>query len=143
MIELTTWEEFSELENRGFFPLNNPAYYIDIKLRIEIQNKLFGKSALGKGKTNKSNQKFYQYCWMIKPHRCEETFAALNYYSSAHISHILSRGAHPEMALDIRNINILSYEAHQQWEFGDRKSMRIYLKNLEIIDKLKEEYSKV
>ena len=53
---------------------------------------------------------------------------------------ILSRGSHPEMAYDIRNINILCYKHHAQYENGDRESMRIFAKNEIIISELKKEY---
>ena len=105
---------------------------MDMALRAEIQNDLFA------GDMNK----FYRYCWHSRPHVCEETMQPLNAYSAVHISHILSRGAHPEMAFDPRNVNILSFPAHQTWETGNRKGMRIYELNLIIIKILKDDYKK-
>lgn len=64
----------------------------------------------------------------------------LREYSSVYVSHILTRGAHPDMAHDPRNINILCFNHHNQWENGDRRAMRIYEKNVETIELLKNEY---
>ena len=52
------------------------------------------------------------------------------------MSHILTKGAHPSLRHDKRNINLVCMEHHQIWEFGDRKSMKIYEKNKPIIIKL-------
>ena len=55
-------------------------------------------------------------------------------------SHILSRGAHPELADDPDNIVPHCRECHNKWEFGDRRSMitfalkRAYMEKHSIID---------
>src|SRR5574343_114423 len=41
-------------------------------------------------------------------------------------SHILSRGAHPELADDPENIVPHCRDCHQTWEFGDRKNMKTF-----------------
>ena len=64
----------------------------------------------------------------------------LSQYSAVHVSHILSRGAFPEMAKDPRNFNILCLEHHNQWENGKRESMRINRYNEMIICLLRRDY---
>ena len=65
----------------------------------------------------------------------------LKEYSATYISHILTRGAHPEMAHDPRNINILCFRHHNQWEHATtRRTMRIYRGNLLKVQELKKEY---
>lgn len=103
--------------------------------RIELQQRLFGD-----GHTTEENEKFYRWCWEHLPHRCEECLRPLNEYSAVYVSHILTRGAHPEIAHDPRNINILCLKHHNQWENGERRSMRIWLKNQQTIEQLKREY---
>ena len=109
-----------------------------IVLRVEIQNELFS----AKTRPQQLN-KFYRWCWEHMPHICEETFTELYRYYSHHISHILSRGAHFEKSVDPRNINILTYNSHQLWEFGtidEKEHMRIYWKNQKRIIKMNREY---
>lgn len=103
--------------------------------RLELQRKLFGK-----GHTPAENERFYRFCWDNKPHICEECMRPLRDYSAVYVSHILTRGAHPDMAHDPRNINILCLSCHNRWENGDRQGMRIFRKNQLIINKLRQEY---
>jgi hypothetical protein len=44
------------------------------------------------------------------------------------------------MAIDPRNVNILSFEAHQKWETGKQTEMNIYPMNKLIINLLKKDY---
>lgn len=127
---------YDECRARGFEPLTDPKFQMEIGLRVEIQRELFGR-----GHTPAENERFYRWCWDHYPHICEETMKPLREYSAVFVSHILTRGAHPEMAHDPRNVNILSFPAHERWENGDRKSMRIYPSNLLRIEILKREYA--
>jgi hypothetical protein len=102
---------------------------------VAIQRELFGT-----GHTPQENEKFYRWCWDHYPHICAETMRPLRQYSATYVSHILTRGAHPEMAHDPRNVNILSFEMHNRWENGDRQYMRIYRINQLIIEQLRKEY---
>lgn len=124
--------------SRGYEPLIDKRFPMDIHLRVEIQRELFGR-----GHTPVENEKFYRWCWAHYPHICQETMRPLYQYSAVYVSHILTRGANPAMAHDPRNINILSWEAHNKWENGDRRSMRIWPGNQLTIQMLKTEYQSI
>ena len=136
MIKIETISEFLDYQQRGYEPLANREVEMPINVRRQAQAQLFGK-----GHSPAENERFYRYCWAHKIPMCEECGKPLRYYSATYVSHILTRGSHPEMAHDIRNVNILCFEHHQQWETGDRQSMRIYEKNLRRIEQLKQEYN--
>lgn len=53
------------------------------------------------------------------------------------VSHIISKGARPDLYFDKRNINILCPDHHRQWEFGIRENMRIFARNQLTITELK------
>lgn len=128
--------EYDYAVSRGFEPLIDTRHFrLDIRLRIEIQREKFGT-----GHTPEENEKFYRWVWEHKPHYCEETMRPLPNYSATFVSHILTRGANPEMAHDPRNVNILCFEMHNKWENGDRKGMRIYPANAMRIEELKRDY---
>lgn len=131
--------EYLYAKSRGIEPLMGlrklPIYH---PLRVEIQRQLFGT-----GHTPAENKKFFRFVWENKPHYCEECLKPLANYSAVYCSHILTRGAHPEMAHDPRNINILCFEHHNQWEQATtRKTMRIYQKNSITIKMLEAEYNR-
>lgn len=131
-------EEYEFVTDRGFCPLlDYKQFKMDIRLRVEIQRDLFGRGVID---TMRANDKFFRWVWEHKPHRCEETLIPLHKYSAVYCSHILTRGAFPEMATDPRNINILCFEMHNRWENGDRQNMRIYPANMRLIELLKSEY---
>lgn len=44
-------------------------------------------------------------------------------------SHILGKGAFPEFRHSVWNFNRLCFECHQIWDFGDKESMSIFIKN--------------
>ena len=121
---------------------------MDIGLRVEIQKEIFGHCIFGRGDIPAANERFYRWVWDHKPHICEETIQPLRFYSASFISHILTRGANPEIAHDPRNINILCLAAHNRWENpGDgpdknREGMRIYPGNVRIIELLKTDYQR-
>ncbi len=84
---------------------------------------------------------WYRAAWRKKPHRCEECDKSLYTYNRMFISHILSKGAYTYFRNDFRNYNKLCQDCHQQWEFGDPTTMKIYKPNQEIILTLKNEYA--
>jgi hypothetical protein len=73
--------------------------------------------------------------WAKSTKSCSECDLPLMYFNPAFLSHILSKGAYPELRLDPENIQIHCFDCHQQWEFGDKKSMKCY--NEKLINKLK------
>lgn len=137
-IVIDTRELYDCARERGYEPLNDWRFSMEIGLRVSIQRELFGT-----GHTPQENERFYKWCWEHYPHICMETMRPLRQYSAAYVSHILTRGAHPEMAHDPRNVNILCFEMHNKWENGKREDMRIYWNNQRIIEQLKKEYRNV
>lgn len=137
-IVIDTREMYDYCKMRGYEPLIDRRFAMDIHLRVTIQRELFGL-----GHTPAENEKFYRWCWDHKRHICEETMRPLRQYSATYVSHILTRGAHPEMAHDPRNVNILSFEQHSRWENGKRENMRIFASNQLIIEQLKKEYQRL
>ena len=135
MIRIEDIECYEYAREKGFEPLINSNFHVDINLRRMMQDRLFGK-----GHTPAENERFYRYCWQNKGHYCEECMRPLHEYSAVYCSHILSRGAYPEMAHDPRNINILCFKHHNEWENGNRKAMRIYPHNRLIIQELLKDY---
>lgn len=134
--------EYNKAVERGFAPLlDDKIFTIDIRLRVQLQREIFGHCTIGRGDIPRANERFFRWVWAHKTHYCEETMRPLPNYSATYCSHILTRGAHPEMAHDPRNINILCAEMHDKWENGDRKAMRIYDKNQRLIEQLKAEYN--
>lgn len=134
-------DHYSGLVSKGLNPLLDWEFFTTpIYLRVALQNELFGKYELSRDNIPIANQKFYRWVWENKPHNCEETGQSIYQYSSVHVSHILTREAHPEMSLDPRNINILIKTKHDQWETGKRVTMRIYWINQHVINILKKEY---
>lgn len=142
-ILLSTQEEYDLVKSRGHEPLlPNKFFTLDIKLREQIQKKLFGHCITGRGEDiMAANERFFRWIWKHKPHYCEECMKPLREFSAVYCSHIITRGAHPEMAHDPRNINILCFEHHSRWENGVKNRMRIYPGNQLIIKELLEDYN--
>lgn len=144
MVRIETIEEYNYIKSMGHEPLLLDKYFdIEIGLRKRLQCMLFARSLDGRGNDiTASNERFYRWIWDNKPHYCEECMRPLREYSSTYCSHILSRGAFPDMAYDPRNVNILCKFHHDMWETGKRETMRIYKKNTERMKILRYEYSK-
>lgn len=138
---ITDRDEYQYCIKRGFQPLLDIRNFrLEIGLRVEIQREIFGHCITGRGDIPAANERFFRWVWEHKPHQCEETMRPLANYSAVYCSHILTRGSHPEIAHDPRNINILSFESHNRWENGDRQNMRIYPGNMRLIELMKTEY---
>ena len=134
-IVIDTRPDYDYCVTQGYEPLVDRRFVMAHQLRVSVQREKFGT-----GHTPEENERFYRFCWKHKPHICEECMKPLKEYSATYISHIRTRGAFPEMAFDCRNVNILCFEHHNQWENGDRKSMRIYGVNEFTIEQLEREY---
>lgn len=140
-IPITTIEEYQYVVERGYIPLLDYKHFkMDIRLRVQIQKEIFGHCTIGRGDIPAANERFFRWVWQHKRQQCEETLRPLRHYSASFCSHILTRGAFPEMAHDPRNINILCLEMHNKWEYGARSEMRIYPENLRVIELLKNDY---
>lgn len=135
VIKVASSWEYDYLVQRGYEPLMgyegsiNALFEIEHKLRRELQEAKFPNLT-----------KFYKTAFALSSKICEETGMAIQCYSASNISHILSRGAHIAMQYDLRNYNLLILQAHNQWEQGDRKSMKIWPKNEILMEKLNLEY---
>lgn len=134
-IVIDTRPDYDYCVAQGYEPLVDRRFVMAHQLRVSVQREKFGT-----GHTPEENERFYRFCWKHKPHICEECMKPLKEYSATYISHIRTRGAFPEMAFDCRNVNILCFNHHNQWENGDRKSMRIYGVNEFTIENLEREY---
>lgn len=65
---------------------------------------------------------FYEEIWAERPHRCEVTGIGLGEeFNVVFFSHILTKGSYPRFRHNKKNIVLMSFEAHQEWEFTDRK----------------------
>lgn len=131
-------ECYKYAKSKGYEPLTDKRFYMPIRVRVDVQRYLFGT-----GHTPAENERFYRYCWDLYPHICEECMRPLTQFSATYISHIRTRGAFPEAAHDVRNVNILCFKHHNQWETGNRKAMRIYPGNIQTIEQLTKEYNEV
>lgn len=135
-VDITTREEYDYARSRGYEPLQDRKFKMDHALRVEIQKELFG------GNDAEGNAKFYKWCLAHKPLVCEECGKSITHPSAVNVSHILSRGSHPEMAHDPRNVNILCWWHHQRYEQKPtRIHMGIFRKTEKMIEKLKKEYN--
>lgn len=140
MYLLSSPEEIEYCLSRGYNPLLFNRHF-DIEPKARYQ---YLKSIFGDGHDQRANERFFRYMWDVKPHYCEECLKPLKGYSAVYISHICTRGAFPMLAHDPRNINILCFEHHNQWEHANtRKGMRIYQENLEKIKVLKRDSLKL
>lgn len=137
MTEISTREDYDALLARGIAPLYDRRFHLEIGLRRQIQKEKFG------GNNAEGNAKFYSYCLHHFPHVCENCGKPLPNATATNISHILTRGSHPEMAHDPRNINILCFDCHNLWEHKttrDRLRLWFVEKNERTIEQLKQEY---
>lgn len=135
MPRINTQAEYDAAVRHGWHPLVQPMFQMEHGLRVFIQKRYFGS-----GHTPEENERFYKWVWEHKPHYCENCMKPLPNYSAVHISHILTRGAHPAIVHDPRNTNILCAKCHAEWENGNRQDMRIYESAMMTADDLIKEY---
>lgn len=107
----------------------------DVLTKVTIGGEKLSKSRL---ETLKLDKQLYTSVWSKRPHYCENCDKWLgDKMLAVFMSHILSKGSYPEHRHKEENINLLCFECHQVWEFGDRSSMRIFAANQKVIAKLK------
>lgn len=83
---------------------------------------------------------FYEEIWNERPHSCEECGCNLgDNWKRYMFSHLITKGAHPELRYDKRNISLSCLPCHTRYETGDRKGMRVYEKCKDIIVQLLRE----
>lgn len=136
--EVNTMEEYDALLKRGIDALSDSRYHMEINLRRRIQKEKFGKN------DDEGNAKFYHYCLTHFPMVCENCGKPIRYPWATNVSHILTRGAHPEMAHDPRNISILCAQCHELYEHSTtRDQLRMWYveKTERIKEELKREYN--
>jgi hypothetical protein len=94
--------------------------------------------------TEKQKQKFKddaavnRRIWGLRPHVCEECGSPLpKVPKKVYFSHLLSKGAHPELRFDDNNIVLHCEDCHQKWEFAAdfRPTSVTYSKHLAYIQK--------
>lgn len=81
---------------------------------------------------------FYKLCFDKSKHKCEECNETLpqeflneegRVNARWRYSHIIPKSIAPHLRHDLNNINDLCLACHTKWDFGDKKSMKIYVKN--------------
>lgn len=133
--KIETREEYDYCLSRGFEPLVDDRFTMAHSLRVEIQKERFG------GNNAQGNDKFYKFCLYHLPLVCRECGRPIRNPSAYNVSHILTRGSHPDMAHDPRNVYILCPDHHNQYEHRTtRVRMRINDLAEERISLLKKEY---
>jgi 5-methylcytosine-specific restriction endonuclease McrA len=140
MVRIEKREDYEALLDRGIDALYDGRYELAIGLRREIQREKFGKN------DDVGNHTFYNYCLHHFPHVCENCGHPIANPWATNVSHILTRGAHPEMAHDPRNVNILCWACHEKWEHTTsrhRLNPWFVEKNERTITKLKQEYAEL
>lgn len=85
------------------------------------------------------DERFYEKCFNMSDHFCEECNTELNNVfrddrgkvaNRARYSHIIAKSIAPELRHNTDNINHLCLECHGEWENGDREKMKIYSYNV-------------
>lgn len=138
-ILIETVPQYAECRRRGFSPLIDRRFSVALEIRIAVQRHLFPSL------DEATNQRFYRWVWDNWPteRRCEETGRPLHKYAAVHISHIITKAYRPEMKYDTRNINLLTWEAHNKWDqtATQKKRMFIYRRNRAIAEQLLQDYN--
>tara|TARA_R110002126_G_scaffold149434_2_gene295385 strand:- start:22 stop:366 length:345 start_codon:yes stop_codon:yes gene_type:complete len=106
-----------------------------VKVGVKVTTKQGGR---GVGKNLKLDELFYQECFDASDHKCEECGKQLptefrddegKINARWRYSHIVAKSIAPELRHSISNINHLCLNHHTQWDFGNKREMKIYAKN--------------
>lgn len=85
---------------------------------------------------------FYNEIWAERRHSCEECGCNLgNTWKRYMFSHLITKGSHPDLRYNKRNIVLKCLPCHNRWENGDRKNMRVYERYKETIAQMLKESS--
>lgn len=88
--------------------------------------------------TLKEDEQFYEQCFNLSDHKCEECESPLpsifrdesgKIVARWRYSHIIAKSISAQMRHNVLNINHLCLVCHTQWDHGDKKRMKIYKKN--------------
>ena len=87
----------------------------------------------------KADEEFYEKCFNMSDHKCEECGCDLptefrddngKVLARWRYSHIIPKSIASNLRHNIDNINHLCLNDHAKWENGDKESMKIYDKNI-------------
>lgn len=85
---------------------------------------------------------FYNEIWAERNHSCEECGRNLgDTWKRYMFSHLITKGAHPDLRYDKRNIVLKCLECHNRWENGDRRNMRVFARYRDTISQMLKESS--
>lgn len=82
-------------------------------------------------------EEFAKELWATRPHVCEECGAELKEFKGMYVSHIVGRDLSRRQYYNPENVNILCEDHHREWEYGNRRAMKIWATNEKIIERLK------
>lgn len=123
--------------NMGFFkkkakPTNRIVRVVDKGSKEKVEK-------IKINKTLERDERFYEECFNLSNHKCEECGAPLpdqfrdedgRIIARFRYSHVIPKSIAPELRWKIKNINHLCAECHTEWEHGDKINMKIFTENV-------------
>lgn len=89
----------------------------------------------------KTIKELFLQIWDHRPHVCYVTGKPIKQLDARCFSHVLSKGAYPQYALEPINIVLVLPEVHYEWEFGKREGGKYdFSKKLKLAQELKTKY---
>jgi len=91
----------------------------------EVAKKVYKIPAKSKKqmKVNEDDIEFFKQIWEERPHYSGVSGAFLgDEFNVVFFSHILTKGAYPRFRHYPKNIVLMTFDEHQEWEFTDRKN---------------------
>lgn len=102
-------------------------FLCDFKLKDPEPEKVYviPKKSKKQKKITEADLKLYWEIWEEREHFCE---VSRNYlgeeFNIVFFSHILTKASYPRFRHYKKNILLMSFKTHQEWEFGDRKDQK-------------------
>lgn len=122
--------EKRKFENKKSKPLN----FIDSFTKDKEYNRIKFRSNKG-NKVANEDSKFFHQIWKERNHVSEISGIDLgDDYNPVFFSHTLTKGAYPKARHWSENIFLMTYEEHNEWEFGDRSKIE-FKKKFKIVIK--------